>query len=253
MNVVLGDGKGQFSLGSQIKGHIPLYYVAAGDFNGDGKLDLIVASGLSFHVYLGNGDGSFTRFKDYHYETLDMVLGDFNGDGKLDMATVSSLSSAGFVINVSYGKGDGTFQTPQTVASFSGSGVCGFQNYLQATDFNSDGNLDLAVCTDSQVGVVLNNGDGTFEPPVFVTAGTLSEFTFAVGDINSDGKTDLLVSQINNSHPFAIFLGNGDGTFQPPQTMNLPQAELGIFVADFNSDGLPDFIIEDGGVLLYLQ
>jgi hypothetical protein len=194
-NVMLGKGNGQFSIGSRIKGNQIFQYVAAGDLNGDGKLDLILASGRALHVYLGNGDGTFTHLADYEYEALNVVLGDFNGDGKLDLAAVSSLSSSGFVVDVFYGDGDGTFKKPQVAASFSGSGVCGFQNFLQLSDFNGDGNADLAFCTDKQIGIVLGNGIGAFQPPTFITAGSQSQFAFAVGDINSDGKPDLVISQ----------------------------------------------------------
>src|SRR5258708_4134520 len=165
------------------------------------------------------------------------------------MATVSSLSSAGFVVDVFFGTGDGSFSGAQIAASFSGSGVCGFQNVLQVSDFNGDGNPDLAVCTASQIGVVLGNGNGTFQPPIFVNAGSQSQFTFAVGDLNTDGKADFLVSQYYGFNPQVVaFLGNGDGTFQAPQTMALPpifSAELGITASDLNSDGLLDYIFEE--------
>src|SRR5258708_661275 len=249
MTIMLGESNGHFSVASQIKGHRLFAYVAAGDLNADGKLDLVLASGSAVHVYLGNGDGTFTHGKDYQGEALEVVLGDFNGDGKLDIATVSSLSSSGFIIEVFYGKGDGTFQAPVTAASVSGSGICGYQNFLQVSDFNGDGNLDLAFCTDSQIGVVLNNGDGTFQPPILINAGTLKQFSFAVGDINSDDKTDLVVSSYYGFNQFVTFLGNGDGTFQSPQTIALPPtfpAELGITTGDLNSDGLLDCIFDTG-------
>ena len=252
-NIVLGNGRGQFSVGSQIKGNVFFQWVVTGDFNRDGKLDLII-SDSAIHVYLGNGNGTFTHFKDYKYGAYNMVVGDFNSDGELDIAALGP-SSSGDVLNIFFGNGDGTFQAPKMITALPGGAPCGIQNYLQTTDFNSDGNLDLVFCTDSQIGLVLGNGDGTFQQPTFLNAGTQRQFTFAVGDMNADGKPDLLISQYNVSTDpqFAIFLGNGDGTFQLSQVMNLPQAELGITVGDFNSDGLPDFIIEDGGVLVYLQ
>jgi hypothetical protein len=248
-NVMLGGKNGQFTLGSRIRDNPVFAYVAAGDLNGDGKLDLVLSSGRALHVYLGNGDGTFTHFKDYPYEALDPVLGDFNGDGKLDVATVSPISSTGLGVVVFYGKGDGSFSAPQTAVSLPGFALCGFQNFLQVSDFNGDGNPDLAFCTDSQIGVVLNNGNGTFQPPVFVDAGSQSQFTFAVGDLNTDGKADLLVSQYYGFNPQVVtFLGNGDGTFQSPQTIALPpvfSAELGITAGDFNSDGLLDYIFQE--------
>jgi hypothetical protein len=108
---------------------------------------------------------------------------------------------------------------------------------------------------------MLGNGDGTFQPPIFYTTDALGggSFTFAVGDVNSDGKPDLLVSEYQDYHnpQLVVFYGNGDGTFQSPQTTGvsfLLLPELGITVGDFNSDGLLDFIyLSDGGMDVFLQ
>jgi hypothetical protein len=134
------------------------------------------------------------------------VVGDFNGDGKLDVA--GSICSGGYVY-VSLGNGDGTFQAAITTAI-----VPFFTSSFVAADFNGDGKLDLAFLDDSNmVGVLLGNGDGTFQPIknflVDVAAGGL-----AVGDLNHDGKPDL-ISTSDTDNAVDVLLGNGDGTFQP--------------------------------------
>jgi hypothetical protein len=236
--------------------------VVAGDFNQDGNLDL-VTRGANLTTYLGEGNGSFRLGAHYPDVALEMLAGDFNGDGKLDLILVKANGSQ---INMTLwfveGNGDGTFKAPLGIAMVSNTGTCGGgAPAMQLSDFNGDGKLDLAFCDTSQIGVMLGNGDGTFQPPIFYTADPLNQgqFTFGIGDINADGKPDLLVSEYQDStNPqFVVFLGNGDGTFQAPLTVSIarvPEAEQGIPVGDFNSDGLLDFIYQsEGGIDVFLQ
>ena len=108
--------------------------------------------------------------------------------------------------------------------------------------------------------MILGNGDGTFQKPAFYATGLASGtgFSFAVGDFNSDGNTDFLVSQPGTPAENAILLGNGNGTFQKAQNLELPggaAGDGGIVVGDFNSDGLLDFVFETGfdGIVVYIQ
>jgi hypothetical protein len=242
MNIMLGQSNGQFSLGSQIKGNNAFENVIAGDFNGDGKLDLIIGDIDAFRVYLGNGDGTFKLSKNYQHGAFNLVVADFNGDGKLDIAAITYLSCCSFEVNVFYGRGDGSFlPTPQTLATIDGSGPCG-QRFLQVSDFNGDGIPDLAFCSLGQIGIIIGKGKGTFQQPVFITVPNNPEFTFAVGDLNDDGKVDLMVSQLTSGNipAFSVLLGNGDGTFQSPEPITFQpafDAELGIIVGDFGSKG----------------
>jgi hypothetical protein len=257
--VMLGDGKGKFAVGSRIDDSDGFIQAVVGDFNGDGKLDLIVRGKLKLSMFLGNGDGTFQHFMDYPYTNLagQIIVGDFNGDGKLDLGLYQSPivgTQSGITINVLLGNGDGTFKPPVPVASFPTGSGCAGSGSLQLSDFNGDGKLDLAFCNDSQVGIFIGNGDGTFQPVVLYTVGTAQEFGFAIGDLNSDGKPDLLVSRYDSTSEFEIFLGNGDGTFQSPQITNQVSAYLGFVLGDFNSDGLVDFMAPSGlGMQAYIQ
>jgi hypothetical protein len=105
------------------------------------------------------------------------VVGDFNNDGKLDIA---SGSNAG--IGILLGKGDGTFQTPTFFAPFSGQVIL-----TAAADLNNDGNLDLVAFGS---GILLRNGDGTFD--ALPMEPSISESL--VTDINGDGKLDVVGS-----------------------------------------------------------
>ncbi|HEY6770527.1 MAG TPA: VCBS repeat-containing protein [Candidatus Sulfotelmatobacter sp.] len=189
-----------------------------------------------------------------------IVAGDFNGDGKLDIVIFQFSTTANKWVSVStlMGNGDGTFQPPQVIATVNGEQPCGFQlGPLRISDFNGDGNPDLSFCTDSQIGVLLGNGDGTFKSPIFTTAGVNRLFTYTVADINSDGNPDLLVSQYDqtNNPQFVAFLGDGTGSFQP-ERIALPSVagtELGLMTGDFNSDGLVDIGFPDQGLEIFVQ
>jgi FG-GAP-like repeat len=255
LTVMLGDGNGQYHLGSTFGGYA--YAIAVGDFNGDGKLDIAAIDG-TVNIYLGNGDGTFQQGQNFAFGGGSIVAGDFNGDGKLDLVVWSSnilVNKA--VLALLVGNGDGTFQAPITIPGTTLTEGC--QTELVVSDFNGDGHLDLAVCNSDQIVVLLGNGDGTFKKPTYVAAGYGRQFAFAAGDFNSDGKVDLVSSHVGYDYQFWTMLGDGDGTFQPKQVMKyLPgvyTGELGIVIGDFNSDGLLDFLLQPGlGVpVVYLQ
>jgi hypothetical protein len=264
MDVMLGNANATFTAAAPILSNAQNFgYVLAGDFNQDGNLDLITEGAYELSTYLGNGDGTFRPYVEYPYPRRDfnqeILSGDFNGDGKLDLIL---LKANGTEVNMTLwflaGNGDGTFGKPQQIAIARNTATCTGGSPMQLSDFNGDGKLDLAFCDSSQIGILLGNGDGTFQPPTFYTADSTGgrQFTFAIGDINSDGIPDLLVSEYEDStNPqLAIFLGNGDGTFRTPQIISEPEAESGIVAGDFNSDGLLDFIFQsDLGMDVFLQ
>jgi hypothetical protein len=251
LQVELGNGDGSFTAG-QVFGSfsIPPSQIVLGDFNQDGTLDVAIATGGDrYHVpiYFGNGDGTFgsTAAMQVPYYPFAMVEGDFNGDGILDLVTETD-----YEFTIHLGNGDGTFRPGQTLAPNNWRSVCVFGRPLLAADFNGDGILDLAFCNDTSIGVMIGNGDGTFQPTVFYSVGTAGTFTFTAGDFNSDGKTDLFVSHEGSGNApvqFSLLLGNGDGTFAPRTLVPLQGEYINegpFMTGDFNSDGLLDFILQ---------
>jgi hypothetical protein len=253
VEILLGKGNGNFKVGSSF-GYFGYPLMVAGDFNGDGHLDLIVLSGNTLvEVFLGNGHGGFHRQAKYLLSRFvgNVVVADFNHDGNLDLGI-----DDGENISILFGNGDGTLQNPVTITPVFGG--CSFGPALLVNDFNSDGNSDLAFCDgNNNIGVLLGHGDGTFSPPTMYSTWNGGSIEFAAGDFNSDGKTDIVVSHPSPS-AFAVFLGRGDGTLRKKKIVKLPQSgngEGGIVPGDFNSDGLLDFALQSGGggVAVYTQ
>jgi hypothetical protein len=164
--------------------------VAVGDFNGDGKLDLVTANSLDYtvSVLLGNGGGTFGSSVSYPVgiEPQSVAIGDFNGDGKPDIVAANIGSNT---VSVLLGNGDGTFgpKTDYPVGMELASVAVG--------DFTGDGKVDLvtANATDNTVSVLPGNGDGTFAPKVDFPVG-IEPVSVVVGDFNGDGKVDLAVA-----------------------------------------------------------
>jgi hypothetical protein len=212
--------------------------VATGDFNGDGKLDLVATNfnANNVSVLLGNGDGTFQAAVDYGVGLgpHSVVVGDFNGDGKLDLAVANMIGNN---VSVLLGKGDGTFQ----VATVYNTGSA--PSSVTVGDFNRDGQLDLVVANEqsNNVSVLLGNGDGTFQAALNYPAGLWSS-SVAAGDFNGDGNLDLAVANLGANN-VSILLGNGDGTFQPAVNYVAGSACQSVAIGDLNGDGKLDLAV----------
>jgi hypothetical protein len=161
-----------------------------------------------------------------------IAVGDFNHDGKLDLAVAAGASNMNTVV-ILLGNGDGTFR--HEVSYTVGVGAVS----VVAADFNHDGNLDLAVASQSSyIGILLGNGDGTFQPVMQTPLVPTFETYVTAGDFNGDGKVDLVALQCCTT--ISVLLGNGDGTFQNAVTTQLPFAVETVGVGDFDRDGKLD-------------
>jgi hypothetical protein len=261
-----GKGDGTFGTAKTmaLTGTINPEGLVSGDFNGDGKKDLISGYGL---VLLGKGDGTFTQLATPAFATLQtdvsepppLATGDFNKDGKLDVA-----AGTGEGIVIFLGNGDGTFVTSTKYASISNGG------YVTVTDLDGDGNLDI-YSGDATGGVfggdhfnpssgyaLMGNGDGSFrgaEQAVGYAPQSLQ-------DLNGDGKLDYLSlneDYLSNSPTlgkvnFQTYFGRGDGNFTAgPTTIVSPITIGGVAttfdqidsytLVDVNGDGKLDLLV----------
>jgi hypothetical protein len=209
--------------------------IAVGDFNNDGKADLVTAnSGANtVSVLLGNGDGTFAAHVDYTVggTPVAVAVGEFNGDGYPDLAVINQ---AGSTFSILLGNGDGTFRT--ATSSPAGNSP----SSIAVGDFNRDGIEDLAVgsASGTTLNVFFGNGDGSFQSPVLslFDVGT----NLLVQDLNGDGNADLLVG----SGYFYALLGNGDGTFAESPWVGFGSG--GLAVGDLNGDGKADVVFPTG-------
>jgi hypothetical protein len=225
--------------------------IATGDFNADGRSDVVVTVGdaNSVAVFQGNGDGTFGAQANQGVgaNPRTVEVGDVNGDGRQDLI-VANRNSAD--VSVRLGNGDGTFGAHLRFAAASDA------HDVALGDFNGDGRQDLAVaCFGPNPLVILpGNGDGTFGTPQSIPTGLDLFSSVAVSDFNADGRLDLAVVKFF-FNAVGIMLGNGNGTFTPPTFYPAGNFATWADVGDFNSDGKPDVAVanltsDDVSVLL---
>ena len=239
IGILMGNGDGTFRPPVRYAVGSAPQQMVAGDFNGDGHIDIAVVdtSNYNLSVLLGNGNGTFQQpiSSPEGYRPTSLVAGDFNGDGRTDLAVANIGTVNASSVSILLSKGDGTFvQQPNLVGSNPDAIVAG--------DFNGDGRTDLATANYSNtVSVLLANGEGSFQPAAQYNVGTLP-FALVGGDWNGDGRLDLAVANsIDND--VSILLGNGDGTFLPQVTYPVGPGPDAIVAGDWNGDGRLDLAV----------
>src|SRR5580700_4876051 len=225
--------------------------IASAVLTTSGFHDLLVTDPVAntVQVLLSNGDDTFKQATGspitMGQQPSSIVLGDFNGDGIQDFAVTNFTDNT---LSLFLGNGDGTFKQA-TGSPFAMPTAATGPIAMTSADFNSDGNLDLAIVnqTTNNVTILLGNGNATFN---LATGSPFAVGTFpvaiATGDLNNDSHPDLVV--VNQSDgTVSVLLGNGDGTFTAATNSPLAtgQSPTAVTVTDFNGDGIPDFAVTD--------
>jgi hypothetical protein len=213
-----------------VAGSLDTRSLAGGDFNGDGRPDILVRAGdHSLYLVLTDAQAKpVTPVLIFTSEYLnDVVTGDFDGDQKTD-AVAADIATNSLIFL--HSKGDGTFDAPVvTPLTFA-------PTQLAAGDFDGDGRLDLAIRSYSAGTLSIYRGDGTghFAEASRVTLPASPSYTMAVGDIDGDHRLDVLIGR---SLGFDLFFGKGDGTFETPLAFTAKGPSVRFVIADLDGDG----------------
>jgi hypothetical protein len=185
VSILLNNGGGTFQPHVDYPVGTDPQSLATGDFRGGGILDLAVVdyTAGTVSILLGNGNGTFAPGTPLAIgaQPQGVVSADFNGDGKLDLAVTTALGQ----VLIFLGNGDGTFQSSVAYGDNTFGDSFGFPS---VADFNGDGKPDLIIGGTYIAAILLNRGDGTFQPPIF---NFLSTGLVAAADFNQDGAPDL--------------------------------------------------------------
>ncbi|CAF4099118.1 unnamed protein product [Rotaria socialis] len=260
ISIYFGQDDGSFSIPTQFPTGTgsTLYMVAVGDLSKDSRLDIAVANfgTNSIGVFMGFRNGSFDNHTDHSICTsrpIVISISDLNNDALLVIVSVNYRTHR---ISIPHGYENGKFSS----AIMYWTGYGSFRSSVVIADFNNDNYLDLAVTnygTDNidsyvdiavanfgsnEIGVLVNNGNGTSTKQVPYSTDSASPYTIGVEDFNQDNRLDLLVTN-KGANNIVVLIGYGNGTFANPKMYSTgATSPISLAVGDINKDSRLDVI-----------
>ncbi|MGY3088380.1 hypothetical protein ACVWYF_001413 [Hymenobacter sp. UYAg731] len=221
--------------------------IALADVNGDGRLDAVAANQRTYSagVLLGQATGGFAPVSIYSAGSNKMpgavALGDVNGDGRPDIVTTNSYNNE---MGVLLAQASGGFAPVSAYATGAG-GSAG----VALGDVNGDGQLDIVTAKTNAAGVLLGQAGGTFALITTYSFGpgaNSSPNDVALGDLNSDGRLDIVFVDPNNAST-SVLLGQASGGFGFASTYSTNgNTPIGVALGDVTGDGRLDIVTANG-------
>jgi hypothetical protein len=232
ISIFLGLGGGAFSKTGVDCDQFPSNAELA-DMNGDGRLDLLMASYGGVGTQLGNGLGGFAPAT---FATgsvgAPLAIADLDADGDLDIAG-SDADAAGVLL----GNGDGTYGSARSYNTGN------LPTFVATGDVDGDGDADVVTANTfgNSVSVLLGMGDGTLGGRVDYPTGSESDGV-AIGDFNGDSRPDLAVTNREGDN-ISVLLGTGGGSFGAATTYGTGDRATSIVATDLTNDGILDLAV----------
>ncbi|NOZ52502.1 MAG: VCBS repeat-containing protein, partial [Gammaproteobacteria bacterium] len=230
--VYINDGGGRFTVFSQELG-TNSDFVALGDVDGDGGLDIVLSKSKGNRIYINvDGAGSFAYLDQVLGSGGSFALGDVDGDGDLDMVVTDPGEDNFNRVYKNGGAGNFINSNQLLGANISLSIALG--------DVDGDGDLDMVVAN-TQANRIYKNSDGTGS---FLdsgqTLGTSYSTFVTLGDVDGDGDLDMVVA---NTHANRVYKNDGDGNFiDTGQVLGLSYS-TSVVLGDVDSDGDLDMVV----------
>ncbi|MEW6736084.1 MAG: VCBS repeat-containing protein, partial [Acidobacteriota bacterium] len=238
--VGFGDGVGRLSNFYNADFSVRALVLVAGDFNNDGKPDLVCSGSYGLFILYSIGNGEFVNISLAPFFTFSKVItNDLNGDNRLDLLLYPDFNNLGVVV-ISFGIEVGIFSRlkPVAIASFPQSPI--------SADFNRDGRADIAVLTEpSQITIFLSDSFNRFLvlPRIKLAKAPRSMIT---NDFNRDNNLDLVIVNAY-SNDITVLLGNGRGDFGTPVNIDVNGYPEAIVAGNFNRDSKMDLAVVVNG------